>query len=135
MNKFNKNEWQQIDSFSKKFKAIKKLGGKCERCGEDNFFKMDFHHIESDSKENNFNDIKYLKWSTIEKEIDKCGLLCKNCHMELHYNDSNSKNRKIVNKKTFLLFKNKFECEKCGYDKCNSALDFHHIDKNQKYFF
>lgn len=134
MNKFNKNEWQQIDSFAKKYKAIKKLGGVCEKCGEDNFFKLEFHHIDDNDKEYNFADIKYLKWSTIEKEINKCMLLCRNCHMELHYSESNHKNIKIVNKKTFLLFKNIFECQECGYNECNSALDFHHIDKNEKKF-
>ena len=37
------------------------------------------------------------KWDLIKSEIDKCMLLCSNCHRELHWEDRNEKRRKMGN--------------------------------------
>ena len=124
---------EKIDRYAKKFKAITILGGKCEFCGENNFFKLEFHHLDSEKKEFNLNEIRGGRWSIIESEIKKCSLLCRNCHNEFHYND-NIKNRNNTNKKTFFDYKNIFKCEICGYDKSNCSLDFHHNDSDDKDF-
>jgi predicted XRE-type DNA-binding protein len=129
MNK-NKNCWRKIDSYAKKYKAIELLGGKCEYCGETNFFKLEFHHLESEEKEYNISHIRNYRWSIIESEIKKCKLLCRNCHNEEH--NTNKNKRRYINKKTFLEYKKIFECEKCGYNKYNGSLDFHHIDPKIK---
>ncbi len=123
----DKNIWTKIYKFSKKLKAINYLDGKCEMCGEDNFFKLCFHHIDDKEKENNLNKMKQSRWSKIEIEISKCKLLCQNCHQKLHNN--NKTNRYKTNKRIFLEFKGINGCEKCGYNKNNSSLDFHHFDK------
>ena len=66
--------------------AIQLLGGKCEFCGEDRFFRLTFHHI-SDKIENiNMN----WRWEKIRDEIMKCKLLCRNCHQELHSTEENT---------------------------------------------
>lgn len=61
-------------------------GGKCAICGYDKCSRaLSFHHI--DPKMKSFGiAVKGLtrSWESIKKEIDKCILLCANCHMELH---------------------------------------------------
>jgi len=47
---------------------------------------LNFHHHNSDKLENVGNMIKRYGWNTILKEIEKCIVICFNCHMELHNN-------------------------------------------------
>lgn len=68
---------------------IKYKGGSCEKCGlsikESNYFVFDFHHLDSKEKDPNFRRIKFQKWEKITKELDKCILVCSNCHRTIHY--------------------------------------------------
>ena len=68
-----------------KIKGIEYKGGKCQRCGyKKSSWSLDFHHV--NSKEKAFGIARYstLSWEKIKKELDKCILICKNCHGELH---------------------------------------------------
>ncbi len=59
---------------------------KCESCGEDHPACLDFHHKDSSTKE--FNIGQYVRnggINRLKKEIDKCTILCSNCHRKLHY--------------------------------------------------
>jgi hypothetical protein len=71
-----------------KIKMIEYKGGCCERCIlklEDTHYSVfDFHHINPQEKDPNFGKIKYQKWSVIKEEIDKCMLVCSNCHRIIH---------------------------------------------------
>lgn len=125
---------RKLDSYSKKLKSIEHLGGKCEKCGENNFYKLNFHHKNSDDKKFNLSKIRENRWSVIEKEIEKCQLLCYNCHFEIHFNNERNTYRGNSTKKIFLEYKNIICCEKCGYDKCMGSLDFHHLNANDKDF-
>lgn len=61
-------------------------GGKCVVCGYDRCQRaLSFHHIDPQMKEFGLS-VKGLtrSWEKIRKEIDKCVLLCANCHMEVH---------------------------------------------------
>lgn len=73
-----------------KRRAIKKAlieykGGRCERCGYDKCMRaLEFHHL--DPSEKDFGISKNL-CKSMEKqkaEVDKCILLCSNCHAEVH---------------------------------------------------
>lgn len=80
----------------KKEKAVEYKGGKCEKCGYNKCIAaMDFHHINPDEKIYDVKDLMIRKWEIIQTEIDKCILLCSNCHRELHWNERN-KTRKIL---------------------------------------
>ena len=68
----NKIDWKYIDVWSKKIRAINHLGGKCKKCGNDNIFHLCFHHTNSNNKEFVINKIRYNRYSTILKEIEKC---------------------------------------------------------------
>ena len=71
-----------------KQKAIEYLGGKCADCGIESDIPAiyDFHH--KDPKEKDFAISKNgntRAWKLVEKELDKCVLLCSNCHRTRHY--------------------------------------------------
>lgn len=69
------------------FQEIKK-DLKCENCGEDRFWVLDFHHIDPIYKEDNIAGLvrKGCKQRLI-KEMAKCKVLCSNCHRDLHYKE------------------------------------------------
>ena len=62
-------------------------GGKCEICGYDKCIAaLDFHHINPEEKDfaiSNSNIYKNIE--ALKQEVDKCMLVCANCHRELHY--------------------------------------------------
>jgi len=65
-------------------KAINYLGGKCQICGYDKCTSaMDFHHRDPNGKDFNISTA-LTSWKRIEKELDKCELLCSRCHREVH---------------------------------------------------
>ena len=67
--------------------AVDFLGGECEKCGYDDCLaSLDFHHIDSNEKDFNIAR-KATKWSDIVLEVQKCMLLCANCHREFHYGE------------------------------------------------
>lgn len=69
--------------------GIKKLGGKCIKCGNNKVYLLDFHHRDPSIKEGELSD--FSKGYQLEKffnELEKCDLLCANCHREFHYLNS-----------------------------------------------
>lgn len=124
-----KNENWYINKWAKRVRAINFLGGKCEKCGQENIFVFDFHHKDKNDKDKNRGTkaipFEY-KWSIIESEIKKCSLLCANCHIEEHYMETEEEDRDRKNKRLLLEWLNVSGCQICGYDKCNKAIEFHH---------
>lgn len=61
---------------------------KCEVCSENHPATLDFHHIDSTEKENSVANLigTYSKKRILE-EINKCVVLCANCHRKHHYNE------------------------------------------------
>ena len=72
-----------------KIKMINYKGGECTRCHlkleECNYFVFDFHHLNPSEKDPNFSKIKFQNWDKIEKELNKCILVCSNCHRTIHF--------------------------------------------------
>lgn len=66
--------------------AVNYKGSTCLLCGyNENFEVMDFHHIDSTLKD--FEIGKGIaSFESIKAELDKCALLCANCHMAVHEN-------------------------------------------------
>jgi len=134
MTKKEKVFYGRILHFSKKIMAINYLGGKCIKCNENNVLKLTFHHREDDNKDFEIGHYLDRHWSRIVPELDKCDLLCCNCHFEIHFPDDRDTLRGSKSKKYFLQFLKIDGCEICGYNKCLSSLDFHHINsENKKY--
>lgn len=69
----------------RKLKAIKYLGGKCEHYGLIDITDVyDFHHVDPSQKDDIMASIMERKWEVIEIELNKCILLCSNCHRREH---------------------------------------------------
>lgn len=61
-------------------------GGKCMLCGYNRYQgALDFHHKNAKDKEFGIS-VRGLtrSWEKIKAEIDKCVLVCANCHREIH---------------------------------------------------
>ena len=80
-----------------KRRAIKKAlvlykGGKCEICGYNKCMRaLEFHHLNPNEKD--FTLSRYLtrEFSDLKKEVDKCILVCSNCHAEIHDKEEQDK--------------------------------------------
>ena len=68
------------------------LGGKCQKCGYNKSYgALDFHHVERASKLFNIGvaiqemDDFAFKKLVVDEVLNKCQLLCSNCHREHHW--------------------------------------------------
>lgn len=69
----------------KKINAVKAKGGCCNNCGYDKCVQaLDFHHLMPLKKEASWTVMRFWSATRIESELDKCVLLCANCHREVH---------------------------------------------------
>lgn len=69
----------------KKLAAIAYLGGKCSICGYDkNHAALDFHHLGLEEKDEGISRMLFMSFEKLKPELDKCVLVCANCHRELH---------------------------------------------------
>jgi DNA-binding Lrp family transcriptional regulator len=68
-----------------KKKCVDYKGGKCKICEYDKCIgALEFHHLDPNEKDFRISSgIK--KWELVKKEIEKCILVCSNCHREIHY--------------------------------------------------
>ena len=66
--------------------AVEYKGGKCIKCGYSKCQRaLSFHHVNPKEKDFDLSSKGLTRsWERIKKEIDKCVLLCANCHMEVH---------------------------------------------------
>ena len=69
-----------------KYLAIKYKGEKCSIC---NYNKckdaLEFHHIDPKEKDFIISDRSIsFTWDEAKKELDKCIVVCSNCHREIH---------------------------------------------------
>ena len=67
---------------SLKKRAVKLKGGSCAICGYSRCLRsLHFHHINPFEKTISISNCK--NWDQIKNEIDKCVLMCANCHGEI----------------------------------------------------
>ena len=57
----------------------------CQKCGEKRFYLLDFHHNNPDEKEFTISNHTRKTFENLLSEIEKCSVLCANCHREYHY--------------------------------------------------
>ena len=70
----------------RKIEIIQKFGNKCSICGYNkNISALEFHHIDPNEKEFHLGNAKTTNLDKLLLEMDKCVLVCANCHRELHY--------------------------------------------------
>lgn len=75
---------------TQKQQAVDYLGGKCSNCGYNKCLNaLEFHHLDPSTKEINPSQLmRFSSFDKLKSELDKCILLCSNCHRELHSSDS-----------------------------------------------
>ena len=66
--------------------AVEYKGGRCEKCGYSRCIDaLEFHHRNSSAKDFGVSDKGYTRsWARVKEELDKCILVCANCHREIH---------------------------------------------------
>ncbi len=131
-----------------KLQSLEYKGGKCKRCGYDKSVNaLSFHHLDPLEKDFTLSSFFYKKFQKIKIELDKCILLCHNCHAEEHEQlrqiekqsqDPNSSAYKMSlyrrkNKAKAVEYKGG-KCQVCNYNKDITVLSFHHVDKEDKLF-
>lgn len=112
---------------------VQSMGGTCSRCnGKFHYSQYEFHHVEPEHKDFTISNRKFAALGTILKELEKCVLVCSNCHTTIHkelkeksgYQNKISGNseRWNENKSMKLEYTKTNHCEKCGYDEYQGAL-------------
>ena len=96
-----------------KKRAVEYLGKFCAICGlEYHFSSMTFHHCRGGAKLAEVSALLQHRWETIQAELDKCELVCSNCHMSGHWKDRNGDKEEAV--RNSLQPKPTNTCARCG---------------------
>ena len=79
----NKHKYKRYERIIEEYYKV----FKCHRCGYvGSFAQFDCHHIDPDTKFKNLSELKSYSKEVIVKELEKCILLCANCHrLTEHY--------------------------------------------------
>lgn len=69
-----------------KQRAIEYKGGSCVYCNYNKCASaLEFHHTDPSQKDFGISKSGITRsWSTVQDELDKCILVCSNCHKEIH---------------------------------------------------
>ena len=69
-----------------KRKCVEYKGGDCQHCGYNRYIgSLEVHHLDPTQKDFTIAKARLTKFDEkITKELDKCVLLCSNCHREQH---------------------------------------------------
>lgn len=85
-----------------KEKAVEYKGGKCEFCGYNKCIDaLEFHHKNPEEKDFGISSGETKSWEKIKNELDKCLMLCANCHREIHSNDNKKIKDEVMNRYSF----------------------------------
>jgi len=70
-----------------KLKLLEYKGGQCVMCGYNKCSRsLEFHHLDPNEKDFTISG-KSWSFERLKCEVDKCILVCSNCHNEIHYNE------------------------------------------------
>lgn len=77
------SQYKRADIRKKEFILLK--GGGCSKCGYNkNYSALHFHHLKDKSFPLDSRNIGNRSMESLLKELEKCELLCANCHAEEH---------------------------------------------------
>tara|TARA_E500000318_G_C3466003_1_gene174597 strand:+ start:258 stop:620 length:363 start_codon:yes stop_codon:yes gene_type:complete len=81
---YSKQKLEESHHRIDKFREYKKTL-KCNRCGYDDHRALEFHHPNDDKDGDPCVIARGRSWQNVKKELDKCEVLCSNCHRIEHY--------------------------------------------------
>lgn len=86
-----------------KKELVKYKGGACSICGYNkNISALSFHHINDQDYQKEYDISTRMgnrcSLETLKKEVDKCVLVCENCHREIHQKEIDEISRPIEEK-------------------------------------
>ena len=58
----------------------------CKLCGEKEFCCLDFHHVNGDGNGHGIAEFVDFSTESFRNEIEKCAVICSNCHRKIHAN-------------------------------------------------
>ena len=68
----------------RKLECVNYMGGKCIICGYNKYMgALEFHHVDPTNKVFQISSSSRIRWEKLIPELDKCVLLCSNCHREV----------------------------------------------------
>lgn len=77
--------YNNVRRFDAKARAVEYMGGKCFDCsGVFDPVAFDFHHKDSTGKDVGVGNLLRNGWRRVKDELDKCIMLCSNCHRVRH---------------------------------------------------
>ena len=79
-NKENRLEYAKAHRDKRRAYCREYLGGKCVVCGTTH--NLQFDHIKREEKKYNITEKLTIKFDNLKEELDKCQLLCVDCHLE-----------------------------------------------------
>ena len=116
----NKGHWKclkcQAEAVQKrrdklKILAIAYKGGECQCCGYKKFVgALEFHHVNPSEKDFGIAAKGYTRaWEKVKEELDKCVLVCANCHRKIHEGITNCPELQEGNNKAVEIAEVEFE--------------------------
>lgn len=114
--------------------AIKYLGEKCQVCGYDKCIQaLQFHHLDPDKKSFQLSGNMHKNFEVLKSELDKCILICANCHFELHAGLIDISKLSFIKNEEFLI-KEKSNRIKLEEKICPACKNYYQPEKNSQIY-
>lgn len=102
-------EYVKRSRYRYKRRCVEYLGDECADChGKYHDAVYDFHHLDPSKKDFNVASGSTRNWDASKKELDKCVLLCANCHRIRHTDGERDLEYKMS------MARQSFNCKVCG---------------------
>lgn len=128
-----KRNYSKLSVYNIKKQAVEYKGGKCQSCGYNKYIgALQFHHINPQEKMANWDRLRNSAWDRLKQEIDKCELLCANCHAEKHAKDKTELlefEKHITENKLFQRPAQEEKIRQCSYCKKNFFAPFQNVKR------
>jgi hypothetical protein len=73
------------NKMKRKLQIVEFMGGQCSICSyKKNLAALELHHLNPQTKDFEISYYSSKKWEDLVVELNKCILICSNCHKEIH---------------------------------------------------
>ncbi len=105
--------YMKIRRLTRRKKLLELLGGKCEKCGNNDHSILEFDHINPKTKQFDIANAKDFPEKKLIKEVKKCRILCRPCH-QIKTRENWEFGGKPARHGTLWMYKKyKCRCKKC----------------------